>query len=113
MTLDEFKKETDIVDFIEEYTPLKRQGAQYVGICPFPSHDDSTPSFFVHPGRKIFYCHGCGKGGSVIDFYRHYHNISFGKACKELGIDFDKQPEYGSDLIVTFLERKKNQGGLF
>ena len=35
----------DIVDVVEKYIPLKRSGANFVGVCPF--HDDSHPSMSV------------------------------------------------------------------
>ncbi|WP_299805833.1 toprim domain-containing protein [Tardiphaga sp.] len=36
--------------------------------CPFPSHNDSNPSFSIDRKRNLCYCHACGVGGSVIDF---------------------------------------------
>jgi CHC2 zinc finger len=34
--------------------------------CPF--HEDRTPSLHVYEGDGGWYCFGCGRGGSVIDF---------------------------------------------
>ena len=42
--------------------------------CPFPDHSDGTPSFFVYVGDspETFYCFGCKKHGTVIDFAMYY-----------------------------------------
>jgi|SRR5665811_25751 len=34
--------------------------------CPFPGHDDRTPSFVVNEGKDFAWCHGCQRGGDVI-----------------------------------------------
>lgn len=40
--------------------------------CPFPDHEDNTPSFMVYPtGYK---CHGCGRKGNYFQFLKDYHN---------------------------------------
>ena len=44
----------DIVDVVEKYVPLKRSGANFVGVCPF--HDDSHPSMSVSSKLGIFHC---------------------------------------------------------
>jgi len=42
--------------------------------CPFPDHKDGTPSCFVWTNNdpESFYCFGCKKSGSVIDFTMYY-----------------------------------------
>jgi len=44
---DEVKQRVDIVELIARYTPLKRAGSFYKGLCPF--HSERTPSFIVFP----------------------------------------------------------------
>ena len=33
--------------------------------CPSADHQDKTPS--CHVEAEVFYCHGCGRGGSIVD----------------------------------------------
>ena len=35
--------------------------------CPFPGHDDATPSFTVYPADRGVWCHGCQRGGGIIE----------------------------------------------
>jgi hypothetical protein len=46
---------------------LRQRGRRWVGLCPL--HEERTPSFCVEfvDGVWLFYCHGCGAGGSIID----------------------------------------------
>ncbi len=56
--LDRIRQGIDIVRFITRYVPrLRKSGAQYVGLCPF--HKERTPSFTVHPSKKVWHCVGC------------------------------------------------------
>lgn len=36
--------------------------------CPLPGHDDATPSFTVYAGDRGVWCHGCQRGGGLVDF---------------------------------------------
>ncbi len=37
--------------------------------CPLPDHEDRTPSCYVYPEAEAgWYCYGCGRGGSLVDF---------------------------------------------
>ena len=49
-----------------------------MGLCPL--HADRKPSFLVDPGKSLFYCYGCGRGGDVIRFVELYHGVPFGEA---------------------------------
>ena len=49
-----------------------------MGLCPL--HADHKPSFLVDPGKSLFYCYGCGRGGDVIRFAELYHQVKFPQA---------------------------------
>lgn len=36
--------------------------------CPFPDHKDKKASFSIDRKKNLWFCHGCGIGGSVIEF---------------------------------------------
>ena len=65
-----------------EHVALRRSGHQLVGLCPF--HEDHKPSFYIHPGKQIFYCHGCGVGGDVFTFVQMLKGCSFPLAVQFL-----------------------------
>lgn len=80
--IEEVRQRNDIVDVISGYVHLKRQGSNYMGLCPF--HGEKTPSFSVSPGKQMWHCFGCGEGGSVFNFVMEYEHYSFPEAVKFL-----------------------------
>jgi len=78
----EIKEAASLEEVIGQYVKLDRRGKNLVGLCPF--HADSKPSFTVSPDKGIFYCFGCGAGGSVISFVMQYQRLSFPEAASEL-----------------------------
>ncbi len=36
--------------------------------CPFPDHNDRTPSFGFNSKEEYFKCHGCQRGGGTVQF---------------------------------------------
>ena len=80
--IEEVIANTDIVEVIGQYVPLKRRGANYIGLCPF--HREKTPSFTVAPDKQIFKCFGCSEGGTVIQFIKKIENLDFREALEFL-----------------------------
>ncbi len=80
--IEEVISNTDIVDLIGQYVPLKRRGANYIGLCPF--HREKTPSFTVAPDKQIFKCFGCSEGGTAIQFIKKIENLDFKEALEFL-----------------------------
>ncbi len=78
--VDELKSRTNIVDIVSEYVKLKKQGKNYLGLCPF--HKEKTPSFSVDSSRQFFHCFGCGAGGDVINFIERIENMEFIEAVE-------------------------------
>jgi putative DNA primase/helicase len=72
------KSNYDIVDYINQFVPLKKQGADHVAKCPF--HDERTESFKVNRASQFFKCFGCGIGGDIIHFIENYQRVSFNDA---------------------------------
>ncbi|MGA3215788.1 MAG: DNA primase [Acidimicrobiales bacterium] len=73
---------TDILALIGEYTPLKRVGRRYVGLCPF--HAEKTASFSVNAEEGLYYCFGCQASGDAITFLRSIEGCDFVEAVERL-----------------------------
>jgi hypothetical protein len=81
--IDYVKASHNIVDVINQYVPLKKNGKNYSGLCPF--HSEKTPSFTVREDKQFYYCFGCGASGDVIKFVQEYSGCEFMDAYKQLG----------------------------
>lgn len=80
--IDDIKNSNDIVEVIGSYINFKKNGRNYIGLCPF--HSEKTPSFVVSPDKQIFHCFGCNSGGNVISFVKKIENIDFKEAIELL-----------------------------
>src|SRR5699024_12619907 len=80
--IEHLRKENDIVEVIEEYVQLKKQGKNYFGLCHF--HDEKSPSFSVTKEKQIFHCFVCGKGGNVIIYLIEKESMNFIEAIEYL-----------------------------
>ena len=80
--IQEIVEKNDIVDYISQSVRLKRSGSTFKGLCPF--HKEKTPSFSVSADKQLFYCFGCGKGGTVINYVMLSENLDFVEAVKLL-----------------------------
>lgn len=76
------KQAVDIVDLVERYVRLRRQGHLFVGLCPW--HDDTRPSLQVNPERQSFRCWVCDIGGDVFTFVQKIENVEFREALEML-----------------------------
>jgi len=86
---------TDITQVVGQYVGLKRSGANFKGLCPF--HNEKTPSFYVHPGKGIYKCFGCGAGGNAFQFLMGLEGWTFRESVKHLagrlGIEIPEESE--------------------
>lgn len=81
--IERIKQEISVLELAQNRgINLRRQGADYVGLCPF--HDDHNPSLVISPKNNLWHCFGCNQGGSVIDFLMKLDNISFRHAVEKL-----------------------------
>lgn len=83
----------DIVDVLSKYITLKRAGANYKANCPI--HKEKTPSLMVSPGKNMWKCFGCGKGGNAIDFVIENEGLDFVEAMKKIAREHNIEiPEF-------------------
>jgi DNA primase len=81
-TIEQVTSALNIVDVIGSYFPLRRAGTEFRALCPF--HQEKTPSFYVSPDKQTFYCFGCQRGGSIIQFVEEYEHVDFPEAVRRL-----------------------------
>ncbi|MBE7011002.1 MAG: DNA primase [Ruminococcaceae bacterium] len=81
-SINEVSRRTSLSDVVSGYVKLKRNGTNYVGLCPF--HKEKTGSFHVDEDKQLFYCFGCGAGGNVYDFIMRAENLDFVDALQFL-----------------------------
>jgi DNA primase len=81
-TIEQVKQRADIVDVVSEHVVLRKQGKDFVGLCPF--HDDKSPSFTVSPGKQFYYCFSCGAGGNAIKFLMELGKQPFSEVVLDL-----------------------------
>jgi len=79
---EQVRQSIDIVDLVGGYLQLRRQGRNYVGICPW--HDDSRPSLNVNPQRQSWKCWVCDVGGDVFSFVMKAEGLEFREALELL-----------------------------
>ena len=98
-SIEEVREAADIVEVTSEFTALKRQGARFSGLCPYPDHQEKTPSFSVDPDKGLYHCFGCGKGGDTIKLVMDMKSFDFAEAVSYIaersGVDL--QFEGGGD----------------
>ena len=89
------KDATDLQALVGQAVKLRKQGAAWVGLCPF--HAERTPSFQVLADRGFYHCFGCGKHGDAFTWLMEREGLSFPEAMEQLasaaGIELPKVRE--------------------
>jgi len=74
-------KEIPIDLLVEKFVWVKIPQSEIIH-CPF--HPDTTGSLKIYPHTNSFYCFGCQKGWTTIEFTANFLEISNKEAIKEL-----------------------------
>lgn len=83
--IEQVQNANNIVDIIGTYIGLKPAGGdRWMGLCPFPDHNEKTPSFSVSEDKQVFHCFGCKKSGNIYHFLRDLQGINFPEAVEHL-----------------------------
>ncbi|MEO1070476.1 MAG: DNA primase, partial [Cyanobacteria bacterium J06638_6] len=98
-TIEAVRDRADIVDVVSQHVVLKKQGKDFVGLCPF--HEDKSPSFSVSPSKQFYYCFSCGAGGNAFKFLMELNKRSFADVVLDLAQRYQ--------VPVTTLEPAKRQ----
>ena len=107
--LEELRSRVSLEEVVSEYVPLKQKGHRFWGCCPF--HNEKTPSFCVDVDTQLFYCFGCHKGGTAINFVMDMERMEFMDAVRLLAerahMDLPDQSAGQSEAVVTRDERER------
>ena len=60
----------DLADLLCGSAKMRRVGEEWMACCPLKDHEDKTPSFAVNPAKNVWFCHGCIRGGDVVELAR-------------------------------------------
>lgn len=104
--MEDLIEKIDILAYISQYVKLTPKGEEYVGLSPFTN--EKTPSFFVHPEKKCWYCFSCGEGGSIIKFVQKYHKTNYEQAIKMLA-SYGHISLGSEDTIMKIIRRYKKK----
>ncbi len=66
----------DLVDYLQKsgHQPTNIRNNDYWYLSPF--HEENTPSFKVNRKLNMWYDHGIGKGGNLVDFGIEFYHCS-------------------------------------
>jgi hypothetical protein len=95
-------KHIDMVDYLASlgYHPAKFKNEDYWYLSPL--RDERTPSFKINRKQNIWYDHGIGQGGNVVDFGVLYHRCSVKELLEKLVGNFSfHQPAKHSIIEET------------
>ncbi|EDP2654083.1 TPA: DNA primase [Campylobacter jejuni] len=81
-SIENLSQRLNIVDVIENYIEVKKQGSSFVCICPF--HTDKNPSMHINPTKGFYHCFACKAGGDAFKFVMDYEKLSFADAVEKV-----------------------------
>jgi len=102
--IDAIKSYVDVAPFMQASgVELTRIGRGYKGYCPF-HEDNKSPSLSVTPGKNLWKCFGCGKGGDIIEFVQLFDRVDFKAAVEKLATYLP-----GGDLPVPEVKSQRTE----
>ena len=96
---DFIKSEIDIMELIDQYDDLEPISNNNMMLCPF--HSENTPSLHIYEMSNSWYCFGCGKGGSIIDFVMEKEDLTNFQALKRIAEMFNIEMDFHTNNIKT------------
>lgn len=82
--VEELESSIDIVELVKRYTNIKKAWANYKALCPFPGHNEKTPSFIISPSKQIAHCFWCRRWWWPLKFIMDVENVEFKDALEIL-----------------------------
>jgi hypothetical protein len=100
----------DLADLLLGPGRMRRVGKEWAGRCPLPDHEDRSPSFTANREKNVWVCHGCLRGGDVVELYRLYHGYEQREAhtaAAMLLLEFGHTPPERPPAWIRKNERQK------
>jgi len=114
-SIQEVNDRLDAVAVASDYVHLEKKGNRFWACCPF--HQEKTASFTVNPDMKTYYCFGCHKGGSIINFIMEMDSLNFPEAiellAKKAGVELKYENSPGGNYSPEDEAKKKAKEQLF
>lgn len=90
-TVNEIKKNIDIVKFLSRHVTLTKSKTKYKGkltgnyegFCPI-CNCETGKFFLVSPKANYFHCFNCRSSGDIFTFIMSYRKVEFIEALKEI-----------------------------
>ncbi|MDE3184186.1 MAG: toprim domain-containing protein [Bacteroidota bacterium] len=97
----------DLVDYLNSlgYQPQKIRGSDYWYLSPFRS--EKEPSFKINRNKNVWYDHGPGKGGKLIDFAMEFYRCDVSEALQKLSF-FHPQNDFKNKLVRPQFHLQEN-----
>ena len=94
----EHANQIDMVDYLNSlgHQPKKITGKDYWYISPF--REEKEPSFKVERNKNVWYDHGPGKGGKLVDFVMEVYHCNVSEALQKFS-SFQQQNNYQNNVV--------------
>jgi hypothetical protein len=89
--------------------PIPQNNGELKIICPF--HSDQNPSCSVSPTKRVFYCFGCQKAGTLTQLVMQLRGVGKGTAIKIMAesagqaVEFH-EPDKNAEAIYSYHDTK-------
>ncbi len=91
-SIDSVMASVRIEEVVGDFVTLRKQGQDFVGICPF--HDDKNPSLHVSPRLGIYKCFVCDAAGNPVKFLMEHEKMTYPEAIEYLAKKYGIPLEY-------------------
>ena len=100
----------DLVDYLNSlgYRPHKIRGSDYWYLSPF--RDEKEPSFKINRNKNVWYDHGPGKGGKLVDFTMEFYRCDVSEALQKISF-FHPQNKFKNNVVRSQFHLPKNSLG--
>jgi DNA primase len=104
------REQVDLVELARRFTEMSRAGRLVRGRCPLPTHQDSSPSFFIYPDSRA-HCFGCGFHGDVVDLWAAVKGVALGiESALDLACEYRiRLPERDPEAQKKAAERRDKE----